>query len=134
MAYADRWKQQRAARDHYLRNTAAIKKDAAAAKKRQIAYLSGYVRRVKDVPCLDCGRSYPHYVMDFDHVRGKKKMDVAVMVQSGVSIRTLRMEIAKCEIVCSNCHRERTWGRRQDESPSANDADQDVALTLFDSC
>ncbi len=28
------------------------------------------VRRMKDVPCADCGTRYPYYVMDFDHVRG----------------------------------------------------------------
>lgn len=65
---------------------------------------------VKSKPCVDCGKSYPPYVMDFDHVRGQKIRDVAWFVGSG-SVQALLDEIAKCDVVCANCHRERTWKR-----------------------
>lgn len=60
-------------------------------------------------PCAQCGVPYPHYVMDFDHVDRQNKSD---NVSKLVSFSTKRMlaEIAKCELVCSNCHRERTYG------------------------
>ena len=28
---------------------------------------------LKEAPCMDCKKRYPCYVMQFDHVRGKKK-------------------------------------------------------------
>jgi hypothetical protein len=66
----------------------------------------------KNRPCADCGRSYPPYVMDFDHVRGEKVANVSVLVAGGASRRRVLAEIAKCEVVCANCHRERTHGRQ----------------------
>lgn len=65
-----------------------------------------------NTPCMDCGIQYPHYVMDFDHVRGEKINDVTLGAAYGWSVEKLMAEIAKCEIVCSNCHRARTWIRR----------------------
>lgn len=65
-----------------------------------------------NTPCMDCGIQYPHYVMDFDHVRGEKIKDVTLGAADGWSVDKLMAEVAKCEIVCSNCHRVRTWQRR----------------------
>lgn len=64
-------------------------------------------------PCTDCKKKYPHYVMDFDHVRGTKISNIADMTHVNMSRRKLWAEIAKCDIVCSNCHRIRTHERRQ---------------------
>jgi hypothetical protein len=66
------------------------------------------LRAAKAKPCADCGRSYPHYVMDLDHRRGKKVRACSRMHQTGA--RMLKAEIAKCDVVCANCHRERTHG------------------------
>jgi len=32
------------------------------------------LQKLKSAPCADCNNTYPHYVMDFDHVpeRGRK--------------------------------------------------------------
>ena len=49
--------------------------------------------------------------MDFDHVRGQKQANVMELV-STLSKKRIDLEIAKCEIVCSNCHRIRTHMRR----------------------
>jgi hypothetical protein len=66
------------------------------------------IEQAKDKPCLDCGRKFPRVAMDFDHVRGEKKRGIAQMVNGAWSIETLLAEIAKCELVCANCHRVRT--------------------------
>ncbi|TSC76687.1 MAG: hypothetical protein G01um101429_1156 [Parcubacteria group bacterium Gr01-1014_29] len=65
----------------------------------------------KDVPCADCGKKYHWYVMDFDHVRGKKFFPLSQSSVGGRSIETIKREIAKCDIVCTNCHRMRTYNR-----------------------
>ena len=79
---------------------------------KQKAYLAQYLRDLKTkTPCVDCGINYPYYVMDFDHVRGVKHANVMELV-STLSKKRIDQEIAKCEIVCSNCHRIRTHMRK----------------------
>ena len=71
-------------------------------------------RKLKNKPCADCEKSYPYYVMDFDHVRGKKLFAMAQTTSiTRVGRKKLLEEAAKCEVVCSNCHRERTYRRTQ---------------------
>jgi hypothetical protein len=66
----------------------------------------------KSIPCYDCGEEYPPYVMDFDHRPGTvKSFNIA---KERHSISTLLTEIDKCDVVCSNCHRQRTHQRRLD--------------------
>ena len=65
-------------------------------------------------PCADCGVSYPSYVMDFDHRDARTKLDsisTAVRIL-GWGPKKLMAEIAKCDLVCANCHRKRTHARR----------------------
>lgn len=71
-----------------------------------------YVDVFKSAPCHDCGIVYPPVVMDFDHVRGTKLADISALVSVAASNARLDLEIAKCELVCANCHRLRTFARR----------------------
>lgn len=71
-----------------------------------------YIRKIKeDNPCTDCGIYYHFSQMDFDHIQGKKRYNIARVANSAVSIKTIKDELRKCELVCSNCHRLRTWQR-----------------------
>jgi hypothetical protein len=77
--------------------------------------LKEHVRKFKDKPCADCGESYPYYVMDFDHRPGTDKLfEIADYLATRVvsTYEKLDAEIAKCDVVCSNCHRIRTHGRQ----------------------
>jgi hypothetical protein len=66
----------------------------------------------KDVPCMDCGNKYPPYVMDFDHRPDSgKKHNIADLVKY-CSVNKVLTEAKKCDIVCSNCHRIRTFKRK----------------------
>jgi ribosomal protein L32 len=70
------------------------------------------VDAAKAVGCADCGHvdlDHPE-VFDFDHVGDDKTAEVAKFVTKG-TVEDLRAEIAKCEVVCSNCHRIRTRAR-----------------------
>ena len=69
-----------------------------------------YVREVKESsPCTDCGVSYPYYVMQFDHTGTNKIFNVGTI--SNRTLSAIQMEIAKCELVCANCHAIRTHNR-----------------------
>lgn len=71
------------------------------------ATLRSRVQSLKSQPCMDCGRSYPYYVMDFDH-QYDKSFQIANAVSLNYPIAKIVAEIEKCEVVCSNCHRIRT--------------------------
>lgn len=71
------------------------------------------LRAMKEKPCADCGIQYPYYVMQFDHIRGKKKLALAKAYVTFTAWSNVVEEVAKCEVVCSNCHLQRTWKRGQ---------------------
>ncbi len=79
-------------------------------RERQRREQQALIMEAKSWPCADCNRTYPPYVMDFDHVRGVKVANVSEMLGSETTKRLL-VEIAKCEVVCANCHRERSYGK-----------------------
>lgn len=83
-------------------------KDAVGRYKAEIFRFLASLKHMK--PCTDCGVSYPYYVMDFDHCRGKKVLNLASAQRVCLSKKKILAEIAKCDLVCSNCHRERTHG------------------------
>lgn len=72
---------------------------------RMMAYLAEH-------PCVDCGEQDP-VVLDFDHLPGTlKRWDIGRAVSGSTrSWAAIEEEIAKCEIVCANCHRRRTASR-----------------------
>jgi len=71
-----------------------------------------FIRESKNKPCTDCHISYPYYVMDFDHLpQYEKSFEIGRSFVSGRSMEQIKKEIAKCELVCANCHRIRTHKR-----------------------
>lgn len=71
------------------------------------------IRSAKDVPCTDCDTRFPYYVMDFDHLDPTDKLADIGREARQWSAAKLQAEIDKCEVVCSNCHRIRTFNRAQ---------------------
>lgn len=61
-------------------------------------------------PCVDCNLLWHPFVMSFDHVdRNLKKGDVSDMMIKSPEV--FDQEMAKCEVVCYNCHRIREYVR-----------------------
>ena len=71
------------------------------------------IEKTKSQPCLDCGIQYPPYVMQLDHVRGDKKFQLSAAVRITFDLGKIQEEINKCEVVCANCHAERTHQRME---------------------
>jgi len=102
---------------HYQANKAiyiarAQKNEANSVKRNQ-----DFIRAYKENhPCVDCNTRYPYYVMDFDHLEGFEKLsNVSLLTRQAFSLERIEEEMAKCELVCSNCHRKRTHKRRLPE-------------------
>src|SRR4029079_253940 len=68
--------------------------------------------RCRAVPCSDCGERYPPCAMDFDHRDPSTKRAAVTRMIGRAGTQRLLDEIAKCDIVCANCHRLRTFRRR----------------------
>jgi len=97
-------------REYYYRDKAGHKKRM----RRRDVFLRSLVRAAKDKPCSDCGRRYAFYVMQFDHREGEQKcFSIGRRCNHRtVSKARLLAEIAKCDVVCANCHSERTYQRK----------------------
>lgn len=107
MAYKNIEDQRAACKRHYENN----KQSYLDRNKRYRKSIQSFIKQVKESsPCLDCGVKYPYYVMDFDHLENKE-FDVNFLSATG-RIGALKKEIEKCELVCSNCHRKRTYERK----------------------
>lgn len=93
--------------EHYRKNKEAYLFKAKETKNRAVQF----VRSFKEgKPCADCGNVYHPFVMDFDHLYDKVR-DISQMARRGASEESLLNEMAKCELVCANCHRMRTLTR-----------------------
>lgn len=89
-------------RNHYRANKNTYKKNI----KRRQKEIKNYIHEKKSVPCSDCEIKYPSYVMEFDHLKNKKFNISGSHLSQGFF--KIKEEIEKCDVVCANCHRERT--------------------------
>ena len=107
---------------YYLKNSEKLKKysrqyrrdNLEKCKAREITRgleWRAWLDKLKSMPCTDCGREFPPCAMDFDHVTGKKSLNIGQAFKC--SKEKVIAEIAKCELVCANCHRVRTWVRQR---------------------
>jgi hypothetical protein len=67
---------------------------------------------IKLRPCADCGSTFPPCAMDFDHRSPATKRTAVSRMIGRAGMASILAEVAKCDIVCANCHRERTFRRR----------------------
>lgn len=107
-AHADYYRRTRETRLEYKYQRQVDKREEA----RQ--YVFGFL---SENVCTDCGESDP-LVLTFDHVRGRKKMNVSQMVNQGYSIKAIQKEIAKCDVRCANCHMRKEKVRRGTAYPA----------------
>ncbi len=96
-----------------------------ANKERQLLLANIRTKKYRDIrkklvwnaksrPCADCNKIYPPWVMDLDHRVGVKKLFSISNTFHGsniIKIEIIENEINKCDVVCSNCHRQRTYDR-----------------------
>lgn len=96
----------------YIRNKNLVKQRAKVSNKRARDRNRAYVRNLKEsTRCKDCNHKFHFSVMEFDHIGNDKNDCIARLANSPCSLDSIKEEISKCELVCANCHRLRTWNR-----------------------
>jgi hypothetical protein len=91
----------------------------AGRSQRQREVLA-YIQQIKLARgCVDCGYNAHPAALDFDHLPGHVKEYRLATMAAGLRRNKIDAEIAKCEVVCANCHRIRTANRRQQESAAS---------------
>ena len=94
-------------KEHYEANKPAYIDKAKLLKQ----ILRAEVDKIKETtPCADCGEYFQACQMDFDHINNDKEASIAILVRDGKRKKVFK-EIEKCEVVCSNDHRLRTYNR-----------------------
>jgi hypothetical protein len=96
-------------REHYQANRQRYI-DQARRRKEEVR-ANNYallIQFLRSHPCVDCGED-DVLVLEFDHVAEKSfQITAAITYRSWADIL---VEIAKCDVVCANCHRRRTAER-----------------------
>ena len=77
----------------------------AANKKRRERYRRRFIRYKQTLACARCGEAR-WYVLDFHHPKRDKESTVGLLITRQAAWDTVIKEIAKCRVLCANCHRE----------------------------
>jgi hypothetical protein len=108
---------------------AADRLNATSSRAKRRVWLDAYKVAAG---CTDCGYNTHPRALDFDHIGSDKSGDVGRLAHHRIAWDRLMAEIAKCEVVCANCHRVRTWRREQGQTPKPpSRAPDDAQLDLF---
>jgi len=68
-------------------------------------------------PCVDCGHKFNYYVMQFDHLpQFTKNFNISNFSDYTKDLTKVIEEMKKCDLVCANCHAERSHQRRLEKN------------------
>lgn len=104
-------------KDGYLNwcRPCTVARYSAGRSERQRKVLA-YIQAIKlERGCADCGYRANAVALDFDHLPGHVKEYRLATMAAGLKKEKIDAEIAKCDVVCANCHRIRTANRRETE-------------------
>lgn len=86
------------------------KAEVMARRKRRQEEIRDWFRKYKStLACMDCGISHPA-VLQFHHRDSSgKSFNIADVTSRASSVRQIVDEVAKCDVLCVNCHAKRHW-------------------------
>lgn len=87
------------------------KSNAAKMARRRFEAREVLDREKSRSPCKDCGHSYHPCQVDVLSQEGGRRVPIARMLH--LSTARLVAEIRRCDVVCANCSRLRTWMRER---------------------
>lgn len=108
MPYKDPEKQKAAVARYFKENQTRLQ---AVLQSRRALWRQFIHETKHNKPCVDCHEIFPHYILDFDHLPGFEKKFNVSNASNASSLQAIQDEVKKCELVCANCHRHRTFMR-----------------------
>ena len=95
----------------YLKNKKKHIEMVGANNRRVRVAVGAYIDRARARPCKDCGIQYDPWIMEFDHISNNKLFNISEKRRGYANLEVIQAEIDKCEVVCANCHKQRTHSR-----------------------
>ena len=91
-------------------------------KARHISYVRNRDKKIKNwlkeykttLQCERCGENHPA-CLDFHHINPHEKSFALGRVNKFLSVKLLQEEIAKCRVLCANCHRKEHYKQKEKE-------------------
>lgn len=89
---------------HYQKNKEYYK----AKSTKRVSEIREWFQTYKiDLKCETCGENHPACI-EFHHTKNKE-LEVSDTIANGWGKERILSEIAKCKVLCSNCHRKYHW-------------------------
>lgn len=89
-------------RDWYQRNKKTELEDNYQRRRDRVEW---YKELKSTLKCKNCFESDP-VCLDFHHRdKSEKEFSISMVIRRGFSKEKILAEIAKCDVLCSNCHR-----------------------------
>lgn len=88
---------------------AANQQTYVARNHRRMRENVAFLEQFKSRPCEDCGNIYPSKVMDMHHRESEDKEALISQLVRKTTLPRLKRELEKCDLLCANCHRLRTF-------------------------
>lgn len=100
-------------REWYARNAERAKAKTVQRKKELIRWFREYK---SSLACIRCGENHPA-CLDFHHRNpGEKEIMLSrVIADRAWSKERILEEVAKCDVLCANCHRKQHWEEGRQE-------------------
>ena len=98
-------------RSHYAKNRDDY---MAKARKHDKKMSEWYVGIKESLQCSVCGESHIACIQ-FHHHNGDKEISVSNMMVKGYGKKRILAEMAKCVVLCANCHFKLHWLEKQDK-------------------
>lgn len=95
---------------YYIKHTEFFKANRQKSRKLLKDYVIEYR---KNHPCLLCGESHQACLQFHHRDPSKKILEIYRIVNRMWSLKRLKQEIEKCDILCANCHFKFHWEERQ---------------------
>jgi transcription elongation factor Elf1 len=101
MPYKDIEKRRECRKRWYANNKESEKNHV---KKRKFKIKKWFESYKKNLQCTHCSENHPA-TLEFHHSMKNKEKSISDMIHNGYSIDSIKKEISKCVLLCSNCHK-----------------------------
>jgi hypothetical protein len=95
-------------KEHYKNNKYYYVKKAKENKTKTKKIISQIKSEIKSGGCCICGESHPA-TLDFHHKNKDDKLFTIGQNKLHYGVETVKKELDKCIVLCSNCHRKLHW-------------------------